>query len=136
MTGPTKPLSVSRLKGPVSTWPNAAETQPLVFNGGHGMSYGKYFISDGPLQNFEPVVMYEHFDPNTSMSNDMYTRTIVGLNYYFENLPPKIQSKISINYEFRHHQGIRPWYVGPQYRCLRTECLPGSISGPLPVGGF
>ena len=69
---------------------------------------GKYFISDGPLQNFEPVVMYEQFDPNTSMSNDMYTRAIVGLNYYFENLPPKIQSKIMVNYEFRHHQGNGP----------------------------
>ncbi len=69
---------------------------------------GKYFISDGPLQNFEPVVMYEQFDPSTSMSNDLYTRAIVGFNYYFENLPPKIQSKISINYEFRHHQGTGP----------------------------
>ena len=27
---------------------------------------GKYFISDGPLQNFEPVVMYEQFDPSTN----------------------------------------------------------------------
>jgi hypothetical protein len=69
---------------------------------------GKYFISDGPLQNFEPVVMYEQFDPSTSTSNDLYTRAIVGLNYYFENLPPKIQSKIQVNYEFRHHQGTGP----------------------------
>ena len=69
---------------------------------------GKYFISDGPLQNFEPVVMYEQFDPSTTTSNDMYTRTIVGLNYYFENLPPKIQSKISVDYEFRHHSGTGP----------------------------
>ena len=75
---------------------------------------GKYFISDGPLQNFEPVVMYEQFDPDTTLSNDMYTRTIVGLNYYFENLPPKIQSKIEVNYEFRHHQGTGPGTtVGP-----------------------
>ena len=74
---------------------------------------GKYFISDGPLQNFEPVVMYEQFDPSTSLSNDMYTRTIVGLNYYLENLPPKIQSKIEVNYEFRHHQGFGPGATGP-----------------------
>ena len=72
---------------------------------------GKYFISDGPLQNFEPVVMYEQFDPSTSISNDLYTRTIVGFNYYFENLPPKIQSKISIDYEFRHHQGTGPGHT-------------------------
>jgi hypothetical protein len=54
------------------------------------------------------VVMYEQFDPNTSMSNDMYTRTIVGLNYYFENLPPKIQTKVMLDYEFRHHSGFGP----------------------------
>ena len=75
---------------------------------------GKYFISNGPLQNFEPVAMYEQFDPSTSMSNDMYTRTIVGFNYYFENLPPKIQSKISVNYEFRHHQGSGPGTTVPE----------------------
>ena len=74
---------------------------------------GKYFISDGPLQNWEPVVMYEQFDPDTKMSNDLYTRAIVGVNYYFENLPPKIQSKISVNYEFRHHQGSGPGTVVP-----------------------
>ena len=74
---------------------------------------GKYFISSGPLQNFEPVVMFDSFDPNTSMSNDMYTRTIVGFNYYFENLPPKIQTKLSINYEFRHHQGTGPGTTVP-----------------------
>jgi hypothetical protein len=30
------------------------------------------------------------------------------VNYYFENLPPKMQSKVQINYEFRHHQGNGP----------------------------
>lgn len=69
---------------------------------------GKYLISDGPLQNFEPIVMYEQFDPNTTMSNDLYTRTILGLTYYFENFPPKLQSKVQLNYEFRHHQGFGP----------------------------
>ncbi len=52
--------------------------------------------------------MYEQFDPNTAISNDMYTRAIVGLTYYFENFPPKLQSKVQINYEFRHHQGYGP----------------------------
>ncbi|MDE3040424.1 MAG: hypothetical protein KGJ82_07585 [Nitrospirota bacterium] len=70
--------------------------------------YGKYYISSGPLEKFEPIVMYEQFDPNTSVGNDMYTRTIVGVNYYFENLPPKIQTKISVDYEFRHHSGNGP----------------------------
>ena len=83
---------------------------------------GKYFISDGPLQNFEPVVMYEQFDPSTAVSNDMYTRTIVGLNYYFENLPPKIQSKISVDYEFRHHQGN-----GPGTSVLNTDAFAQNV---------
>ncbi|MGH7231331.1 MAG: hypothetical protein ACREJU_08230 [Nitrospiraceae bacterium] len=68
----------------------------------------KYLISEGPLRNLEPTVMYEQFDPSASTSNDLYTRAILGLNYYFENLPPKIQSKLQINYEFRHHQGLGP----------------------------
>lgn len=66
----------------------------------------KYLITSGPLENFEPTFMYEQFDPNTDMSNDMYTRSIVGLTYYFENFPPKVQSKIQFNYEFRHHSGL------------------------------
>lgn len=68
----------------------------------------KYLISSGWFKNWEPTVLYEQFDPSTSTSNDLYTRTIVGLTYYFENLPPKIQSKLQINYEFRHHQGLGP----------------------------
>jgi hypothetical protein len=68
----------------------------------------KYLITEGPLKNFEPVYWYEGFDPNTRLSDDLYTRHIVGLNYYFENLPPKIQSKIQFNYEFRHHAGNGP----------------------------
>ena len=74
---------------------------------------GKYFISSGPLQNFEPVVMYDWFDPDTNLGHDLYTRTIVGFNYYFENLPPKIQTKLSINYEFRHHSGFGPGTTVP-----------------------
>src|SRR6185437_11479282 len=34
----------------------------------------KYLFTEGPLENFEPVYMYEEFDPNTRMSNDLYTR--------------------------------------------------------------
>ena len=69
---------------------------------------GKYLINDGLFQNWEPTVMYEQFDPSTGTSNDLYTRTILGLTYYFENFPPKVQSKIQFNYEFRHHQGNGP----------------------------
>jgi hypothetical protein len=75
----------------------------------------KYLITDGIFENFEPTVMYEQFDPNTHMSNDLYTRTIVGLTYYFENFPPKVQSKIQLNYEFRHHSGLGTGPGTPPY---------------------
>ena len=75
----------------------------------------KYLITSGPFENFEPTFMYEQFDPNTSMGNDLYTRTIVGLTYYFENFPPKIQSKIQFNYEFRHHSGLGTGPNTPAY---------------------
>lgn len=52
--------------------------------------------------------MYEEFNPNTRLSNDRYTRHIVGLTYYFENFPPKMQSKVQFNYEFRYHSGLGP----------------------------
>ena len=73
----------------------------------------KYLISDGIFENWEPTLMYEQLDPSTATSNDLYTRTIVGLTYYFENLPPKIHCKFQINYEFRHHQGTGPGTVVP-----------------------
>ncbi len=69
---------------------------------------GKYLISNGFFENLEPTIMYERFDPNTGVSNDLYTRTILGLTYYFENFPPKVQSKVQFNYEFRHHEGFGP----------------------------
>jgi hypothetical protein len=72
---------------------------------------GKYLLTEGWLTNFEPTVMYEQFDPNTRLGNDLYTRLILGLTYYFEDLPPKIQSKVQINYEFRHHSGNGPGFV-------------------------
>ncbi len=75
----------------------------------------KYLITDGLFENFEPTFMYEQFDPNTKMSNDLYTRTIVGLTYYFENFPPKVQSKIQFNYEFRHHSGLGTGPGTPAY---------------------
>jgi hypothetical protein len=76
---------------------------------------GKYLITNGIFENFEPTVMYEQFDPNTKMGNDLYTRTIVGLTYYFENFPPKIQTKLQINYEFRHHSGLGTGPNTPAY---------------------
>jgi hypothetical protein len=75
----------------------------------------KYLITDGLFENFEPTFMYEQFDPRTNMSNDLYTRTIVGLTYYFENFPPKVQSKIQFNYEFRHHSGLGTGPGTPAY---------------------
>jgi hypothetical protein len=65
----------------------------------------KYLISDGWFRNWEPTIFYEEFDPSSTTSNDLYTRLIVGATYYFEQVLPKIQAKLQINYEFREHQG-------------------------------
>lgn len=83
----------------------------------------KYLISSGPLRNWEPVLWYEQFDPSTTTSNDLYDRWIVGLTYYFENLPPKIQSKVQINYEFRHHQGTGPGSSVPNTDAFAQNAL-------------
>lgn len=68
----------------------------------------KYLISEGFFQNLEPTFMYEEFDPQVSVPDDKYRRTILGLTYYFENFPPKVQSKVQLNYEFRSHEGFGP----------------------------
>jgi hypothetical protein len=73
--------------------------------------YGKYLFTNGPLENWEPVVYYEQFKPNANIGNNLYYRTVLGLNYYFENLPPKIQTKLFFNYEFRHHSGFGPGFA-------------------------
>jgi hypothetical protein len=79
-------------------------------------AYVKYRLDDlgvGFLKGWEPLIRYEEFDPNTggtpssigtSTSQDMFTRTTIGLNYYFAEIQPKIQTKLQLNYEFRHHQ--------------------------------
>jgi hypothetical protein len=41
----------------------------------------------------------------------MLYRTTVGLSYYFANLPPKLQAKLMLNYEFRRHAGNGPGTV-------------------------
>jgi hypothetical protein len=58
------------------------------------------------LKGWEPLVRYEEFDPSTTAGNDMFTRTTVGVNYYFAEALPKVQTKLQLNYEFRHHQGV------------------------------
>jgi hypothetical protein len=85
--------------------------------------YGKYLITQGYLKNFEPIVWYEQFDPNTAVSNDLYTRWIVGFTYYFQNLPPKIQTKMQVNYEFRHHQGSGPGTSVPNTDAFAQNAL-------------
>ena len=62
------------------------------------------------LKGCEPIVRYEEFDPSTTVGNDMFTRTTVGINYYFAEVLPKVQTKLQLNYEFRHHQGVDPTF--------------------------
>ncbi len=84
-----------------------------VTTGGAGVmrrtwyAYAKYRLDDlgvDFLKGWEPIIRYEEFDPNTHASQDVFTRTTIGLNYYFAEMLPKIQTKLQLNYELRHHQ--------------------------------
>lgn len=67
--------------------------------------YGKYLIQSGWLKDWELLARYEQFDPSSNVAQDMLKRTTIGLNYYFVNLPPRVQAKFMINYEFRRLDG-------------------------------
>lgn len=46
--------------------------------------------------NWQPLVRFEYYDPDTSADNDYLTSWTAGINYYFSG-----QTRISANYEFR-----------------------------------
>ena len=71
-------------------------------------AYGKYLIQSGFLKDWELLARYEQFDPSSNVSQDMLRRTTIGINYYFANLPPKVQAKLMLNYEFRSQDGNGP----------------------------
>jgi hypothetical protein len=67
--------------------------------------YGKYLFQSGWLKDWELLGRYEQFDPSSNVAQDMLKRATVGINYYFANMPPRIQAKLMINYEFRRLDG-------------------------------
>lgn len=70
--------------------------------------YGKYLFQTGPLKDWELLARYEEYDPSRNVSQDMLYRTTFGINYYFANLPPRVQAKLMLNYEIRRHSGDGP----------------------------
>lgn len=64
--------------------------------------YALYKLND----QWEPVIRWEFFDPDTKTPNDLLTRTTVGFNYYLRNAPKRIQVKLQANYEFRNRDGL------------------------------
>lgn len=70
--------------------------------------YGKYLIQSGFLKDWELLARYEQFDPSSNVSQDILRRTTIGINYYFANLPPRVQAKLMLNYEFRTQDGNGP----------------------------
>ncbi len=70
--------------------------------------YGKYLLQSGPLKDVELLARHEQFDPSGNTSQDVMFRTTLGINYYFANLPPKVQAKLMLNYEFRNRGGFGP----------------------------
>lgn len=73
--------------------------------------YGKYLFQSGFLKDWELLARYEEYDPSRNVSEDMLYRTTFGINYYFANLPPKVQAKLMLNYEIRRHAGNGPGTV-------------------------
>lgn len=98
-------------------------------------AYAKYRLDDLAmdlgmpwLKGWEPTVRYEEFDPDTHSGNDMFTRTTVGLNYYFAEILPKIQTKLQLDYEFRHHQegpttGLSPVAGGTKFDAAAKDAV-------------
>jgi len=70
--------------------------------------YGKYLIQSGLLKDIELLTRHEQFDPSQNTSQDMMFRTTFGINYWFANLPPKVQAKLMLNYELRNRGGFGP----------------------------
>jgi len=73
--------------------------------------YGKYLFQSGFLENLELLARHEQYDPSRNVSQDKLFRTTFGINYYFANLPPKVQAKLQLNYELRRHAGNGPGTV-------------------------
>jgi hypothetical protein len=67
--------------------------------------YAKYLFQSGFLKDWELLGRYESFDPSSNAAQDMLKRTTIGINYYFANLPPRVQAKLMLNYEFRQKDG-------------------------------
>jgi hypothetical protein len=67
--------------------------------------YAKYLFQSGLLKDWELLGRYESFDPSSNTTEDMLKRTTVGINYYFANMPPRVQAKLMLNYEFRRKDG-------------------------------
>jgi len=85
--------------------------------------YGKYLIQSGPLKDWELLARHEQFDPSSNVGQDMLKRTTVGINYYFANLPPRVQAKLMLNYEFRRQDGNGPGTTNTKFNEFGNDAL-------------
>ena len=85
--------------------------------------YGKYLFQSGLLKDWELLARHEQFDPSSNVSQDMLKRTTIGINYYFANLPPKVQAKLMLNYEFRTQDGNGPLTTNTKFNEFGNDAL-------------
>lgn len=62
----------------------------LKMNGGYLL--GGYQFTD----ELQTIILYEYYEPNTSLDDDHLTTLTIGANYYFVG-----NTRVSVNYEFR-----------------------------------
>lgn len=85
--------------------------------------YGKYLFQSGLLKDWELLARHEQFDPSSNVSQDMLKRTTIGINYYFANLPPRVQAKLMLNYEFRTQDGNGPLTTNTKFNEFGNDAL-------------
>lgn len=85
--------------------------------------YGKYLMQSGFLKDWELLARHEQFDPSSNVSEDILRRTTIGINYYFANLPPRVQAKLMLNYEFRSQDGNGPGTTNTKFNEFGNDAL-------------
>jgi hypothetical protein len=85
--------------------------------------YGKYLIQSGFLKDWELLARHEQFDPSSQVSQDMLRRMTIGINYYFANLPPRVQAKLMLNYEFRNQDGNGPLTTNTKFNEFGNDAI-------------
>ena len=90
-------------------------------------------VTDGPLQNFEPtVICHEQFDLQHHHVERSLYQVDCWCELLFREVPPKLQSKIQLNYQFRHHSGLGTGPDTPAYNSATDPFAQNALFRPVP----